>query len=275
MTTDQSTSGAQDKDSNYSPFYSKDLFRGVSPSDTPRWSTPGPAITISNLTGSGAHDLAGHLAELLQAEEPQGSPPWAVFDRQIVEKVLEEHRLPKKLAGLMPEDRRSYFTDVIDEFIGLRPPSWTLVPKVIQTVQHLATKGHVILIGRGAGAITETMPNIFHVRLIASLPKRIERVREHKNLSSDDAAHFIAVTDRGQLRYARAHLHTRLDDDLHYHMVLNTDRIPLPDAAQLIAAGARTCFQFSAPGRTGNRNAAQDRDWSYPRRKNPENRPLE
>jgi hypothetical protein len=242
MTTDRWTSDAQDKDLSYSPFYSKDLFKGVSPSNTPRWSAPGPAITISNLAGSGAHDLAGHLAELLQAEE-QGSPPWTVFDRQLVEKVLEEHHLPQKLAEYMPEDRRSYFDDVVDEFIGLRPPSWKLVPKVIQTVRHLATNGHVILVGRGAGAITETMPNIFHVRLIASLPKRIERVRERQNLSSDDAAHFIATTDRGQLRYAKAYFHTRLDDDLHYHLVLNTDRVPLQAAAQLIATGARTCFR--------------------------------
>jgi cytidylate kinase len=243
MTTDTSISGAQDKDLGYSDFYSNDLFKGVNPSNTTRWPVPGPAITISNLSGSGAHDLAGHLAQLLQAEEPQGSPPWTVYDRQLVLKVLEEHNLPQKLAELMPEDRRSYFDDVIDESIGLRPPSWELVPKIIQTVRHLAANGRVILIGRAAGAVTETMPNIFHVRLIASLPKRIERLCDQENLSSDEAVKLIAKRDRGQKRYAWAYFHTRVDDDLHYHMVLNSDWVPLPDAARLIAAGARSCFQ--------------------------------
>jgi cytidylate kinase len=252
-----SPSGVQEKDSTYSPFYSNNLFKGVSPSDTHRWSAPGPAITISNLTGSGAHDLAGHLAELLQAEEPHGSAPWTVFDRQLVEEALSEHHLPKKLAEDMPEDRRSYFDDVVDEFMGLRPPSWKLIPKVIQTVRHLATKGHVILVGRGAGVVTETMPNIFHVRLIASLPKRVERVCERQNLSLDEAAHLIAMTDRGQLRYAKAYLHTRLDDDLHYHMVLNTDRIPLRQAAHLIAAAARAYFQDNAQ-QASHSNTAQE-----------------
>jgi hypothetical protein len=35
----------------------------------------------------------------------------------------------------------------------------------------------------------------------------------------------------------------RVDDDLQYHMVINTDRIPPPEAAELIADGARRCFQ--------------------------------
>jgi len=218
------------------------LFKDASSSSTAGWPTPGPAITISNLTGSGAHEVAIHLADLLQTEEPQGSPPWTVFDRQLVEKVLEEHHLPQKLAELMPEDRRSYFDDVIDEFMGLRPPSWVLVPKVIQTVLHLAGTGHTILIGRGANAITETMPNVFHVRLIASLPNRIERVRQHENLSSEEAAKLIATRDRGSRRFVKAYLHAHVEDDLHYHIVLNTDRVPVQDAAQLIAAGARRAF---------------------------------
>jgi hypothetical protein len=36
---------------------------------------------------------------------------------------------------------------------------------------------------------------------------------------------------------------TRVDDDLQYHMVINTDRIPPPEAAELLADGARRCFQ--------------------------------
>jgi hypothetical protein len=36
---------------------------------------------------------------------------------------------------------------------------------------------------------------------------------------------------------------TRVDDDLQYHMVINTDRIPPPEAAGLLADRARRCFQ--------------------------------
>jgi Cytidylate kinase-like family len=213
------------------------------PLTTRRRKPPGPAITISDQTGSGAHDIASRLAALLQAGEPKGTPPWTVFDRQLVEKVLEEHHLPKRLAKLMPEDRRSYLADVVEELLGLRPPSWVLVPKIVQSVLHLAEAGHVILVGRGASFITGRMPNVFHTRLIASLPKRVERVQKLENLSPKEAAKFIARSDRGRGRYVKAYFHSRVDNDLLYHMVLNTDLIPLPEAAELIADGARRCFR--------------------------------
>ena len=154
---------------------------------------PGPAITISYQAGSGAHEIAGRLAAILQAAEPKGRSPWTVFDRRLVEKVLEEHHLPKRLAKLMPEDRRSVIRDIMEELLGVRPPSWVVVPLGAESILHLADAGHVILVGRGANVITARMPNVFHVRLIASLAGRIHRVQKLKQLSPKEAAKFVAA----------------------------------------------------------------------------------
>jgi cytidylate kinase len=216
------------------------------PTETGVWPPPGPAITISAQTGAGAEEVARQLAAQLQELEPRGRAPWTVFDRQLAEQVLEKHHLPKTLAKLLADDRRSYFTDVLDQMFGLRPPSWELVPKVIQTVMHLADAGHVILVGHGASFATGGMPNVFHVRLIASLPKRSERVQKLENLSPKEAARFIARTDRGRGRYVKAHFHASVDDDLQYHLVLNTDLVPPPKGAELIASAARICFESFA-----------------------------
>jgi hypothetical protein len=213
------------------------------PSASGVWPLPGPAVTISPQTGAGAEEIARHLAAVLDGREPSRHAPWTVFDRQLVEIALEEHHLPTSLAKLMPEDRRSYFEDVRDEIIGLRPPSWELIPKIVQSVQHLADTGHTILLGRGAGVLTGSMPNVFHVRVIASLPKRIERVQKSQKISPKEAAKFIEKIDQGRLRYVKAYFHKRVDDDLQYHLVLNSDLISLDDAAELIADGARRCFQ--------------------------------
>jgi cytidylate kinase len=86
------------------------------------------------------------------------------------------------------------------------------------------------------------MPNVFHVRLVASLPKRIERIQKTHELSPGVAAAFIEREDRGSRRYLKAYFHTRADDDLMYHMVINTDRVPYLDTARLIADGARRHF---------------------------------
>jgi hypothetical protein len=203
----------------------------------------GPAITISYQTGSGAHETARCLAGILQAREPKGSSPWTVFDRQLVEKVLEENHLPKSLARLLTEERRSYIRDVMEELVGLRPPSWVVEPLVAESVLHLADAGHVILVGRGASVITARMPNVFHVRLIASLAGRTQRVQKQENLSPKEAAKFVTSSDRGRGRYVQAYFHGRLDNELLYHLVLNTDLIPPSEAAELIADAAERSFR--------------------------------
>ncbi|HVM47364.1 MAG TPA: cytidylate kinase-like family protein [Candidatus Acidoferrum sp.] len=209
------------------------------------WPHPGPAITLSYQTGAGAHEMAEELALILQRHESTATPAWTVFDRELVERVLEDHQLPRSIARYMPEDRRSFIRDVMDELVGLRPPSWVLVPQIAETVLQLAEAGRVILVGRGASFITARLPNVFHVRLIASLPTRIERVRKAENLPPREAARLITRSDRGRGRYVKAHFHGRVGDDLQYHLVVNTDRIPLPEAAELVAEAARRSFHES------------------------------
>jgi hypothetical protein len=209
---------------------------------------PGPAVTISCQTGAGEHEIANRLAEILQAAEPRGAAPWRVFDRQLVEVVLKEHQLPENMAKFIPEDRRLFIEEEIDELLGLHPPAWVMVPLIAETVQRLAAAGKVILVGRGASFITARMTNVFHVRLVAPLPSRIERVQRVEKLPGKAAAKFIATNDRGRNRYAKAYFRRRADDDLLYHLVVNTDRIPCPTAARLIADQARICFQGGADG---------------------------
>jgi cytidylate kinase len=107
----------------------------------------------------------------------------------------------------------------------------------------------VILIGRGGSFITGQLPYVLHVRLIAGMPSRIERVQKQENLSAEDAEKFIKRTDRGRGRYLKSHFHIRPDDDLLYHLVLNTDRLPLNTVGDLIADAADRCFSKSAGAR--------------------------
>jgi len=89
----------------------------------PRGAVKWRAVTISRQSGSGGHAVASRLAEYLQARETGGRCPWTVFDRNLVEKVLEDHHLPKRLARFMPEDRISEISDTMDELFGL-PGRW-------------------------------------------------------------------------------------------------------------------------------------------------------
>ena len=193
------------------------------------------AVTISRQTGSGAFLVAEKLAVCLQAHTPRDARPWTVFDRNLVEKVLEDHNLPQRLARFMPEDRVSEIADTMDELFGLHPPSWTLVRQATDTILHLVESGNVIVIGRGATIITSKLDYVFHVRLVGSLEKRAARIQELEHLDKQAALELIRREDRGRRRYLKTHFKADIDDPLLYHLVINTDLVSCENAAQIIA----------------------------------------
>jgi len=193
-----------------------------------------PAITFSRMTGAGGLTVADELAEYLQAKVPRHAP-WTVFDRKLVEQVLEDHHLSKRVAEFMPENHKSMLTDIFEELLGLHPSAWTLVHQTAETILHLAQMGNVILVGRGASVVTRELDNVFHVRLVGSVAKRIERVQQVYELDRPAAIEFINRKDKGRRRYLKEHYHEDIDDPLLYHLIINTDRIRSEDAARLIS----------------------------------------
>jgi hypothetical protein len=193
------------------------------------------SLTISRQAGCGALAVAERLADLLQARAPKDAPRWTVFDKNLVEKVLEEHNLPQRLGRFMPENWISEIEDTIDEIFGLHPPSWLLVRKTAETILHLAKLGNVIVIGRGANVITAKMEGVLHVRLVASLESRVQRIQEVDHLDRKAALAFIEREDTGRRRYLRRYYRKKIDDALLYHLIINTDLMPYDRAARLIA----------------------------------------
>jgi cytidylate kinase len=155
---------------------------------------------------------------------------------------LEENRWPKELAEKITEDKRLFIDELMDDLFGLRPPSWVLVPQVVETMLRLAMAGHAILVGHGATVVTAKLSNVFHVRLTSSLTRRIERVQKLRNLTPEAAAKFVRKEDRGRARFVKAHFHARLDNELLYDLAVNTDRVSIDDAVAVIVEGARRFF---------------------------------
>jgi hypothetical protein len=196
-----------------------------------------PVITISRQTGSGAWDVASELVTILRARTSD-SPPWTIFDRNLVQKVLDDHELPARLAAYMPEDRVPEVSDTMDQLFGLRPSAWTLVHKTADTILRLAAVGNVVVIGRGASVITSNLQQAVHVRLVGSYQKRVEHIEKSTHLGADAAAAFVREKDLARKRYLRKYYGKDIDDPLLYHVVIDTDRLSPRRAAALIAEAA-------------------------------------
>ncbi|HWX19340.1 MAG TPA: cytidylate kinase-like family protein [Candidatus Binatia bacterium] len=229
------------------PFISSELQPGGTPPVFAREVPSRLAVTVSRQTGSGAHTVGEKLAEYLQAHAPKDAPPWQLFDRDLAEKVLEDHNLPRRLAQFMPEDRVSEMADALDELLGAHPPSWRLVQQTAETILQLAERGNVILIGRGANIVTSKLEHVFHVRLIGSLERRVERIQQLRGVGRKAALAFIRKEDRGRRRYLKKYFGQDLDDPRLYHLVINTDLVTFEKAARMIAEAALSGLHRRTP----------------------------
>ena len=192
-------------------------------------------ITISRQAGAGAIPIGNKITEFLNNDKKVDWPyPWTVFDKNLVYTVLDEHHLPEKFEKYMPEDKVSQISDVLDELLGFHPSSLALVHKTSETILHLAQVGNVVIVGRGASIITRKLKGGFHVRLVGSLKKRVQRVMEHSNVDMKQAEELIAKWDRGRKKYIKEYLKKNDEDPLLYDLIINTDYISYDNAARII-----------------------------------------
>lgn len=205
-----------------------------------------PAITISRMTGAGGHVIASDLAEYMQTHV-LAHDQWTVFDQNLVEKVLEEHNLEKRIAEVMSEEHRSMLADLVESLIGKHPSTWTLVEHTNATILRLASIGNVILVGRGGVVITKALSNVFHVRLVGSLEKRIEYGQRVYGVDRNAALDFIKKRDEGRRRYLKDYFDADVDNPLLYHLVINTDLVQYDEAVRMIGDEVIRRFKLDQP----------------------------
>jgi cytidylate kinase len=192
------------------------------------------AVTISRQAGCGARVVAELLTARLHAHPAENPVPWTIYDRNLMEKVLEEHQLPKYLADFLPEDRISALEDMLSDIFGLHPPQETIVKQTAETILGLAELGGAILIGRAGNIITAKLPHVLQVRLVAPLEQRIARVTQDQGLTPAEARDFCLREGQGRERYLKKYFNADINDPLRYHLVINTGLVSYDLAARLI-----------------------------------------
>lgn len=192
-----------------------------------------PFVTVSGEAGAGGRAFARLLARRLNAESGDGVL-WRVYEGDVVAKMLDENRLPRRLARYLPEERVPELAATIGELVGLHPNLWHLVQKTNETMCHLAAGGHVILVGRGANFATEGVEGGTHVRLVAPADHRARFLAGQYNVSLEQARRLNARGDAARRSYVRANFGRSISDPGSYDLVINTGHVPLPEAAKLV-----------------------------------------
>ena len=206
----------------------------AAPGHPPVYPVARRAVTISRQAGCGAVIIAERLAQYLQRHTRHATAKWTVFDRELMDKVLADHDLPKYLKKFLPEDRTSQIEDALADLFGVHPPTRTVVQQTSETLLQLAGIGCAIIVGRAGNIVTANLPDVLHVRLVAPLEDRIERICRDDNKTPDEARRFCIEEEQARARYVKTYFHADVDDAMLYHMVINTSRVGLENSVRII-----------------------------------------
>lgn len=200
---------------------------------------PGPFITISRESGSGGSTLAKVLAPRLDRELP-GDSPWTIFDRNIVEAMLESRHMSSRIARFVPEDRVSEIDASIGELLGLHPNIWNLIQRTNDMIRELARAGHAIIVGRGANFATVGIPNGLHLRLVAPADVRADRISRELGVNFDAATVHNNRTDAARRSYVRSVFDSDIERPSAYDVVLNMATMTTEQAMETAVAALRS-----------------------------------
>lgn len=218
-------------DSNFN-LWLKKLDESVSLKHKPRENKP--YVTISRDSGAYGITVAQMLSEYLAKHDRRKDAIWAVFDKELISKVKDEHKLPEKYEKYLGESAMPAIQDIMEDLLRVHPPHETLVRQMSETIYYLARIGYVILIGRGGNIITRGIPKGVHVRLIGSLENRIAHMQEILNVNEKAAKEYVIKEDQSRHEYIKKYFHKDINDVSLYDIVINADTVPLEDIVMII-----------------------------------------
>ena len=205
-------------------------------------------VTISRQIGSGGEEIAHRVCDLLR---------YRYFDKQLIIQSASDVGLHRDHVVDYSEDQYEMQTFMARLFrSGPRPVKRVsvrtedssgrvqLTAETIDEGQYVelikaavtaaAEQGDIVIVGRGGQAILQDRPDVLHVRIIAPDGTRIARLQELEGLTIEQAQQRIARQDRATAEYLGRFFGIRWDDPALYHLVINTGKLGLEGAAQLI-----------------------------------------
>jgi len=209
-------------------------------------------ITMSRQVGSGAEQVANRVAEELglrmfdKALMMRVASEVGVHESEIVDYSEEEYRARDFFERLFSRQRtvaevttRTRGTEGAEDISTQILDEARAIDLIRATMGAAYERGNVLIIGRGGQAILEDKPDVLHVRVVAPLEDRVNRLQEQRNLTAPQARRLAMERDRATAEYLRTFHHVDWDDPTLYHLVVNTGKLGVNKAAELITAAAK------------------------------------
>ncbi|HEX7938732.1 MAG TPA: cytidylate kinase-like family protein, partial [Gemmatimonadaceae bacterium] len=121
-------------------------------------------------------------------------------------------------------------------------PEERLVAVTQQVIEDAVQKGNTVLVGRGAQCMLADRTDALHVFCFAPLASLVEYAIKHRGLNPATAEHEIVKRNKQRGEYVRRHWGRDWRALENYDLCIDTARLGIPAAAELVVAAARTRF---------------------------------
>ncbi len=206
-------------------------------------------ITISRHYGSGGRKVAARVREILD---------YRFFDDIFMTQLASQVGLSRaEIADFSDEDYK--VKSFLERLMSFNPAEMVVSPSSLRgsspdvsrfddagsidlvklTVRVAYERSNVVIVGRGAQVILRNQPDAIHVRVIAPMETRLQRLQEIEGLSLKDAQQQIGERDKAAREYLERFFGVQWDDPYLYHLTINTGYCDIEQAARLIVATAQ------------------------------------
>lgn len=196
-------------------------------------------ITISREYGCSGFSIGKEITEIMNGAAEKPEPLWAAYERQVLDRVMEDMGISSFLAKTMTDDAQRNMTNVIKSTFSKLPPQVAVYQKLAETIRLLAVNGNVVIVGRAANVITRGMAGGYHVMIIAPMEYKIMNVMKLKNVSKKEAEKLVVENTKRRVNYIREYVNFDVNDYHNYDLVINLLNYSATGAANLIIEGMK------------------------------------
>ena len=201
-------------------------------------SIPIDIITISREFGAGGSSVAAALSAQLG---------WPVLDRDLAQRVADRLRLDREVVEKFDEQSPSFFARLTSALLTSHAEAPTPAPptdvphheaiaeSARAVIEEAGRSPPLIVVGHGGQAIFRGRPGAFHVRLVAPIASRIQRICTRLPCTKGQAEAQVRRVDADRHEHLRRYFGIEWRDEMLYDLQVNTGNISIDDAAGLIA----------------------------------------
>jgi hypothetical protein len=181
-------------------------------------------VTVEREYGCGGGEIAHRLAEHLR---------WKLWDQQLTEEIARLAHCPEAVVQQREEKNDPLYYRLFKSFLrgsfegSLNANKLNLVDSenilkfTQRVVQHAASQGNCVIVGRGSQLFLRAHPDTLRVFLYAPREDKVRRLVA-RGKSEKEAHELVDTVDRERANFIEKYFHVEWPDRSVYHVMVNT-----------------------------------------------------